>query len=559
MKTTLPLPLWMRFAPAILLLFAFTFPAQAANECQVYYSYTNNSGNTRSQTLNLDEGETQSVGTNGIRVIQNKENYPVRVEITALGPIPNQRKWVTLNNSGDQDPPFSVYPAPVTLYQIECGGSSFGSAADMLSTLQNAGVSTDDIIRALRSTFDLSGPSLLELLLESNIEPIDIARPLSSVLRVNAEQVITWLQDAGVPVDSAARILRQSFRLNLNDVAEVLRNVYGLSIEATAEALQTAGFAASQVNQWLANLMSINLVISGHTSGYFATPSSNPNGRFPLHYGTNNITISGLALFATTAINGFPPGSSVQIVGRGPGPQNSRGIPGSDYIHVQIDIPTTARNGLRGSATLRLSSSNGPRFNWVIQRPSNDNGTRVPNPVPPTTGGGNSNLPDLVVMPSQVRLYLVGTATTLDDNGDTFTALDPFNNSPHCQGIAQGTTGNNNLPTSNTRRIRLPDIRWGVENDSNVAINTPFTVELWQGNQLVATQQVRRLGRRGRATFSYRRPQSVTTVARVGQGQGCYHFGLSSAGWNDNPGYTVRVDTNEDIEERRENNNAGNL
>ncbi len=708
MKKTHRLPVWMRLASAsLVLLFAFVFPVQAANECQVYYSYKNSSGNISGQTINLDDGETLSVNNNSIQIIQNKENYPVRVEITALGPIPNQKKWVTLNNSGDQDPPFSVYPAPVTLYQIECGGEAFGSTDALISALQAAGASVVTIAQGLVSSFGQTGAQVADLLKDAGFDATEVADALNEVFNTNGQQVAswlssagywarynavaleevfnangsqvaswlrqagynvsqvtqglieafgasaqqaaTWLDDSGFSIDQIAQALKDKYnataevfinalsyevcgvagcpsdtsrrmiealrdRFNqsaaqafgllqdagfsaltiaqglsevyntgaqqlatwmqqggyaLSEVATCLRQVYNMNVSAAAdllgglynataetlqEALEAAGYAASQINQWLANQMSIESVIGGYTQGYAGQPIRTPRQVFPLRPGRNLVTLRGAALVGTSSIVGLPRGTRTRIIDRGTG--NNGQFAYWTYLHVQIDLPRTVREGTRGTATLRLGQSNGPRFGWIVEAAPAPGGGRVP---PPSTGGGGTARPDLIAMNTQNELYIVGSANTLDADGDFFTALDPFNNSAHCQGVPDGAVNRNNQQTSNTRVITVPDIRWGVENTSRVDITTPFTIELWRGNQRVDSQQINSLASRSQAQFTFRRPQSRTTVAKVGLGGGCYHAGQSREGWNDNPGFTVRIDTNDDIDESRENNNARNL
>ncbi len=585
MKTAHGAPIGMRLASAMLLLFlVLVYPAQAANECQVYYTYKTNTGSTGSQTLNLDEGDVQSIGTGNVQVIQNKKNYPVQVEITALGPIPNQKKWVTLNNSGDKDPPFSVYPAPVTLYRIECGGSAFGSPADLVNILNNAGATAETIAQALVTSFGQSGSQVAQLLKSAGFDASSIARGLNAAFNTNGQQVAGWLEQANIAAIQTAQALKETFNAGaqqvagwmeqagyaLNDVALCLRQVFNTSVGVAADilsglydtttetlqaALEAAGYAASQVNAWLASQMSIELVIGGYTGGFSGQPARLPTQAFPLNPGRNEITIRGAALVGTTSIVGLPRGATTTILNRGTGNNGSTAY--WTYLHVQIDVPTRTSAGTRGSGTLRLGASNGPRFDWVVEEPRTPpggGGGRLP-----PQGGGGTVRPDLSVLNTQNDLYIVGTANTLDANGDFFTALDPFNHSAHCQGIPDGSFNRNNQPTSNTREITVPDVRWGVENTSSVAVTTPFIIELWQGNQRVDSQQVNGLAARSRAEFTFRRPNSLTTVAKVGLGGGCFHAGQAREGWNDNPGFNVRIDTNDDVDESRETNNARNL
>ncbi len=299
-------------------------------------------------------------------------------------------------------------------------------------------------------------------------------------------------------------------------------------------------------------MLAIDNVISGHTRGYHGIPIAKPDESFPLHPGRNTVTIRGRGLVAATALSGLPSGARYQIAERGSG-QSGRAA--WDYIHVEITVSSRTRMGTRGRATVQAAGAQGPAFRWVVQQVTPPSGRGSSGRGTGRGGGSSRSAPDLAPMQVGNSLYKVGSATTMDANQDPYTALSPFNNSPFCQGVPQGGTARNNMPTANRRDITVPDIRWGVENPSSADVNQAFTVQLVFGGRVVASQRVNRLARGQRAEFTYQRPQSTATVARVGPGNGCYHAGLSREGWNDNAGYDVRVDTQNDVSESNEGNN----
>jgi hypothetical protein len=387
---------------------------------------------------------------------------------------------------------------------------------------------------------------------QSGIAAAQAAQALNAAFNANVEEVAQWLQQAGYSLNDAALALKQGFNESVATVASILESVYNVTADAIEAALNFAGFTAAQINAWLIGQVAIENVISGYTQGYHGTPIATPNQPFPLRPGRNQVTFRGAALPAVTSLTGLPANASATITGSGTG--NNGRTAYWTYLHVQIDVPQGMRIGTRGTGTLRIGSANGPTFAWVVEAPPSRGGGGT---SPPTRGGGGNRQPDLMPLNLQNVLYKVGSATTMDANGDTFTALDPFNDSAFCQGIAQGSVNRrDNMPTSNTARITVPDVQWGVENTSSIDITDAFTVQLVHNRQVVASQRVNGLASGAQAAFTFRRPQSQTTVARVGLGNGCYHFGLATEGWNDNGGFTVRVDTSSEVDEASESNNA---
>ena len=318
---------------------------------------------------------------------------------------------------------------------------------------------------------------------------------------------------------------------------------------------QFAQLAASSLTQatGAVGAISLEMAFAGFTGGYHAIPNATPTQAFPLQRGPNQLTLRGLGLMAVNTIGGVPQGSVVQIAGRGAA---NIGPTVWDYLHVTINVPNGAVLGSAGTARLMVNGNQGPTFRWIVQQP------QVATTQPPP--GGNvrnpgAARPDLVPIPFVGSLYKVGTATTMDANNGTFTALEPFTGSVFCQGISEGSFNRSNMPTSNAQSITVPDIRWGVQNSSSVDVTATFTIRLTHGRQQVASQTVNGLGAGQTREFIYQRPQSQTTVARVGAGNGCYHVGLGSQGWNDNAGYSVQVDSGQSVNESSEGNNVRGL
>ncbi len=117
--------------------------------------------------------------------------------------------------------------------------------------------------------------------------------------------------------------------------------------------------------------------------------------------------------------------------------------------------------------------------------------------------------------------FQVGIQNRRDADEAVYTALIPFSGSPHCEGIPAGTHDRERGMTANRRGITVADIRFGVENGSNVAVGNPFVVELRHGGRPVKRERVNGLPARGRTEFSYRRRETGARVARLGPGDSC--------------------------------------
>lgn len=87
--------------------------AQAANECQVRYAYAPSFGQTSTQTVNLDAGQSVGVNRQNALYVENRKSHPVRVYRTGIG------AYVDLPANG-RDPQVGNYIGNVTLQTIEC-------------------------------------------------------------------------------------------------------------------------------------------------------------------------------------------------------------------------------------------------------------------------------------------------------------------------------------------------------------------------------------------------------------------------------------------------------
>lgn len=146
----------------------------------------------------------------------------------------------------------------------------------------------------------------------------------------------------------------------------------------------------------------------------------------------------------------------------------------------------------------------------------------------------------LQVTIDQSTLYRIGSGTTLDANGDNYTALEK--NAPHCQSVAApnppyAANGSQNASRAN---INVANITWQVRNTGSTAAQG-VTVELLKGGQVVTTRGPLTVPAGGTVPLDpYSRPQNRTCVAKLGAGGECYHCGQRHEGWNDNE-ITARV------------------
>lgn len=136
----------------------------------------------------------------------------------------------------------------------------------------------------------------------------------------------------------------------------------------------------------------------------------------------------------------------------------------------------------------------------------------------------------------QSTLYRVGSGTTTDNAGNIYVPLNPFLNSPFCQGIAQPSPpyDANNAQRATRQTITVPSIQWSVRNNGGNMTGS-VQARLMRNGQVAQTQTISGLASgQSSPTFSYSRPNNSTCVARLGADGGCYHCGTSGEGWNDN-------------------------
>jgi hypothetical protein len=105
--------------------------ADAANECQVSYTYTAGSGPSAvpqvAQTQ-VSANATKTINQGAMRYVVNDRDWPVEVEVTTL---PAGTKWVQLLEKGDRDPANGNYVGGIQLRRVKClpGGKAGGSGA----------------------------------------------------------------------------------------------------------------------------------------------------------------------------------------------------------------------------------------------------------------------------------------------------------------------------------------------------------------------------------------------------------------------------------------------
>ncbi len=469
--------------------------------------------------------------------------------------------------------------------------SAFGNvAAKVGEGLKAAGYSINQIASALKSAFGNVAAKVGEGLKAAGYSINQIAAALKSAFGNVAAKVGEGLKAAGYSINQIASALKSAFNnaadkiahglkgagYTLQQIAETMKNNLGYTREQIKQALLAAGYALSQIEQVLNQLFgqasdSAGQVVAGamrirnifhgtYPYSLVAQRCFHPSGRtlytttsLPLP-NTNRdlvVTLTGDNLMAASSISGLPRGATARITAGG-----------NCGIQLAIRIPSSVAVNTSGTAYVMAGRQRGPRFNYTVGPiPSQSTSTRIPSTRTGSRGGNtaSSNNPDLIPFKVNTSLYKVGTATTLDNQNNLYTALDPFNNSTFCQSVPQGGTARNNMPTANRRTISVPNIVWGVKNDSNQNVTESFTIQLKRGSHVVNSHTINSLNAGQMMTFSFSRPTSQTCVSRVGLGGGCYHCGGRNEGWNDNAGYRIEVDTGNDISERNENNNSSNL
>jgi hypothetical protein len=108
--------------------------ADAANECQVSYTYTAGAGPSAvpqvAQTQ-VSANATKTINQGAMRYVVNDRDWPAEVEVTTIG---GGTKWVQLLEKGKRDPASGNYVGGIELRRVKClpggkaGGSSPGDA-----------------------------------------------------------------------------------------------------------------------------------------------------------------------------------------------------------------------------------------------------------------------------------------------------------------------------------------------------------------------------------------------------------------------------------------------
>lgn len=198
-----------------------------------------------------------------------------------------------------------------------------------------------------------------------------------------------------------------------------------------------------------------------------------------------------------------------------------------------VDVWDTANAG--GDAASR-------RFNKIGYEVRRGAAEAAPPPPPPPPPPPAASLDPFD--PGNV-LYVVrsGNTTTTDNFQQIYHAL---SREEHCAGItvpAVKPPPDQNAIEANEREVTVPDIRWGVKNNSNTVIAAGAVAELRFNNRVVATFNVTQAVQPNQTLLApaFRRPDSTNTVARLTGGGVCYHKGTPRDGWNDNDGYTITI------------------
>lgn len=422
-------------------------------------------------------------------------------------------------------------------------GQLNAGAANVAQWLRQAGFSASQVAAVLVAEFNDSAALMGQWLKQAGYSAAEIGEVLKNQYSVNRDQAAQILKNLAFSANDVATVLRVTFNSTAQQAADLLTALYDLVGQALRSALQAAGYAAAEIEAALTPPVEVGGVLS--LNNFYGRGSSNGTV-VPLYINPQPLTyeVRGSGLTAITQVTRLPVGATGEV-----------GFKEDSRLRLTIQVPEISQVGRTGTADLFAGGTKVGSFDWQV--------TAMPRVGDRDTGSGSTapaptrSLPDAAPTTFVNSLYRVGSATTTDANGDTFTALDPFNNSPFCQGIPDGQVTRDNRQTSNRRDVTVPDIRWGVRNTSTVDITTSFTIKLLRGNQELASQRVRSLSAGDQVEFRYVRPQSTVTVAKVGLGGGCFHAGLRGEGWNDNAGFQVRVDTGNDVGESNEHNNSG--
>ena len=440
-------------------------------------------------------------------------------------------------------------------------GAGMESVQDIAKSLRSAGYTLNQVSAALKQAL--------------NADARQVAQVVKSVFRGSVEAAGTALRGAGYTI---------------SQVTEALHTVFGATREQVQRALERAGYSASQIADALnrefgraqgiaraaagaagraarrgadaasgavARRMQLGIIFYGTrydlgktvdvvpnvavmADSYRCrqTPVANPvmgvnrpvgipNTNSPISF-----TVTGKHLWTATSISGFPRGVQAQITRRG-----------QCGVYVTVRAPRSVR-ATRGTAVLMVGRRRGISFPYSIggltPRTTSSSRSRIGTAAP-------SGL-RIDVRPARydVQLYRLASSREVVDDQLNVYALLHANSQSFCNGIPTPNTPGH--ITASQRSITVADIRWGVENVTRTDINTPFQIALYKGSNVVDTKRIQNLAAGQIMSFTYHRPDSRTTVARLSDGY-CYHVGRKTDGWNDNPYYFVEVDSQDDLRE----------
>ncbi len=484
-------------------------------------------------------------------------------------------------NASRKQVAIALKQAGYTVDQIAAGvRSAFNSSRKQVAiALKQAGYTVSKVAAGVRSAFNASRKQVAIALKQAGYTVDQIAAGIKSAFNANAEQIAKALDEAGYTAQQITSALK-SLGYPAEMVAIAMLGVSNFTEEQLRSLLVTANYALAQINEALNNLFeNTQPVITGITRPIQDTVNSAVANTMKLRYvfhGSNypvNLPgcywPSGNSLYGDTRSNPIPLSPtrrSIVITAWGDNLATANGVQGLPRganatiiekgqcaIRIRINMPPSGlRNGMNGTARLRTGRQAGPGFHWVIgtQPPRAAGSGPIPT-RPPRPGSGT----DLVPANVNNTLYVLATGYIQDKSGQMFV---PLTSNAHCQGMsAPGLDGNYLL--SQSQSITVSDIVWGVHNNGQQDATGNFLIQLLHGNQVVASRTLNSLPAGAVRTYRYSRPVSTTTVARVGLESDCFHMGTAREGWNDNKGYTVRVDVNNTVNETNESNNSNRL
>lgn len=333
----------------------------------------------------------------------------------------------------------------------------------------------------------------------------------------------TLLRVAGAKAIEAIKALKEVVGVTESVARAIAQRVFQVSDQTMDSVLAAAGYAKQVVNNTVSQAMELRFSLHGsyrdcryHPSGQTLYIGSSPALPMPSDRAYTITLIGNAALGAAGTISGWPAGTTYTIRERG-----------QCYLIVEFRVPSNARVGMTGVATVMAGSSAGVRLPWVVGPISSPQAnTRLP--AAPSTPRSS-----LLVTVDQTTLYKLASGTTLDSAGNIYVPLE--NNAAHCQAVAAPAPpyAANNAQNASRLTITVGAIRWQIRNSGNAdAINA--VAELVQGPRVLATQTITVPAGASLPLTAYVRPNNRTCVARLGEESLCYHCGQSFEGWNDN-------------------------